>query len=70
MSFFEKHYKKIWFHKYKERVCFEQWIFTFQLTNEPKNKCRPQTLNMALRSTVGMRMIYQDEMMVKANNVT
>ncbi|KAL6053559.1 Autophagy-related protein 101 [Balamuthia mandrillaris] len=36
MSFFEKRYKKIWFRKYEEKVCFEQWIFTFQLTNEPE----------------------------------
>jgi len=36
LSFLEKRYKKIWWKKYEEKVCWEQWVITISLTDKPQ----------------------------------
>eukprot|EP01089_Gocevia_fonbrunei_P009316 TRINITY_DN2151_c0_g1_i2.p1 TRINITY_DN2151_c0_g1~~TRINITY_DN2151_c0_g1_i2.p1 ORF type:complete len:205 (-),score=41.93 TRINITY_DN2151_c0_g1_i2:34-648(-) len=34
LSFYERKWKKIWWKRYQERICFEQWIFSIQVLKE------------------------------------
>jgi len=58
LSFSEKRYKKIWWKKYEEKVCWEQWLISISIVDKAEGEKEQPDQHEVLANRLRKRLFY------------